>query len=74
MLRLLIIILLLVLLFALIKRFLPGKPPEPDEPRIAKMVRCDYCRTFIPHTSAIKHAERYYCCDEHREAASDSGA
>ena len=74
MLRLLIIILLVVLLFALIKRFLPGKLPEPDEPRIAKMVRCDYCQIYIPHTSAIKHAGRYYCCKEHRESASGDGA
>lgn len=74
MLRLLIIILLLVLLFALIKRFLPGKPPPQDEPRIAKIVRCDYCQIYIPHTSAIKHAGRYYCCDEHKLMGSDSGA
>ena len=74
MLRLLIIILLLVLLFALIKRFLPGKPPPQDEPRIAKIVRCDYCQIYIPHTSAIKHAERYYCCDEHKEAASGNAS
>ena len=74
MLRLLIIILLLVLLFVLSKRFLPEKPSEQDEPRIAKMVRCDYCQLYIPHTSAIKHTDRYYCCDEHRKSASDSGA
>ncbi len=74
MLRLLFIILLLVLLLALVRRFLPGKPDtpdEPDEPRIAKMVRCDYCRIYIPQTSAIKHAERYYCCDEHKSMGSE---
>ncbi|MYH70079.1 MAG: hypothetical protein F4147_08275 [Gammaproteobacteria bacterium] len=74
MLRLLIIALLLVLLLALVKRFFPGKPPGPDEPRIAKMVRCDYCQIYIPHTSAIKHADRYYCCDEHRESASGNAS
>lgn len=71
MLRLLIIILLLVLLFVLIKRFLPEKPSGQDEPRIAKMVRCDYCQLYIPHTSAIKHADRYYCCDEHKLMGSE---
>ena len=74
MLRLLIIILLLVLLFMLLKRLFPGKLSPPDEPHIARMVRCDYCQTYIPHTSAIKHASRYYCCDEHKKSASDDAS
>ena len=73
-LRLLIIIALLVLLFALLKRFFPGEKPEGDENRIAKMVQCDYCRLYIPHTSAIKHAARYYCCVEHKESAADNAS
>ena len=68
-LRLLIIILLLVLLYLWLKRFFPGEKPGGDESRIAKMVQCDHCRLYIPHTSAIKHAARFYCCDEHKESA-----
>ena len=74
MLRLLIILTLLVLLFALLKRFFPGNKPEADETRIAKMVQCDHCRLYIPHSTAIKHAEHYYCCIEHKESASGNGS
>ena len=66
MIRLLIIILSLVLLIALLKRFFSKQLSERDEKHIAKMVQCDYCQTYIPRSSAIKHAARYYCCDEHK--------
>ena len=69
MLRLLIILTLLVLLFALLKRFFSGNKPGTDENRIAKMVQCEHCQLYIPVTSAIQHATRYYCCEEHKEAA-----
>ena len=72
MLRLLIILALLVLLFVLLKRFFPGKTIGTDDNRIAKMVQCDYCRLYIPVSSALKHAARYYCCDEHKKAATDN--
>jgi len=71
-LRLLIIILVLVLLFVLLKRLFSGKTPGAGETRIAKMVQCDYCRLYIPHSTAIKHAEHFYCCDEHKESATDN--
>ncbi|MCY4154233.1 MAG: PP0621 family protein [Gammaproteobacteria bacterium] len=68
-LRLLIIILSLVLLVALLTRLFSKKLPRQDEKHIAKMVQCDYCQTYVPHNSAVKHAARYYCCEEHKGAS-----
>ena len=72
MLRLLIITLCLLLLLALLKRLFSKKLPERDEKHIAKMVQCDHCQIYIPHTTAIRHAKRYYCCEEHKESASNN--
>ena len=76
-LRLLIIITLLVLLFTLLKRFFTEKNRSLDKTRanrVAKMVQCDYCKLYLPDTSAIKHASRYYCCAEHVNSEADDDA
>ncbi|MFZ4498819.1 MAG: PP0621 family protein [Burkholderiales bacterium] len=33
------------------------------------MVRCEYCNTHVPQSSAVFAGKRAFCCEEHRASA-----
>jgi uncharacterized protein len=42
-----------------------GSPPS-----VKQMVPCAHCGLYLPQDEAISQNGRYYCCTEHRDAAS----
>lgn len=70
-LRILLIVVAVWLIVTIIKRLyfssnnkLHKKPPTP---KVEQMVRCHKCSLHLPKSEAIKHNDRYYCCEEHRD-------
>jgi len=39
-------------------------------PMPTPMVRCNYCKIYIPQKHAIKSNNNWYCCNEHLETDS----
>ncbi|KAF0190765.1 MAG: hypothetical protein FD165_2434 [Gammaproteobacteria bacterium] len=69
--RTIIVILLIVLAAYLIRsRLRRGKPRPADSADKAmspdNLVQCEYCRTYIPRTSAVQKDGGYYCANGHR--------
>lgn len=78
--RILLIIALVAVLFVLLRRVFAGsrvsveRVEEDKRPgRVAQMVRCEHCRLYVPEAAALRRAERYYCCAEHRDADGAGG-
>ena len=47
-----------------------GGPARPgDTPSGETMVRCEYCNTHVPQSSAVFAGKHGFCCEEHRAAA-----
>ncbi len=68
------------MLFVLLRRVFAGskvsveRVEEDQRPgRVAQMVRCEHCRLYVPEAAALRCAERYYCCAEHRDADGAAG-
>lgn len=38
--------------------------PPPQAPR---MVRCAQCQLHLPENLALRQADKWYCCSEHRD-------
>ena len=49
----------------------PDKAPKPLEPEV--MVPCQYCKVHLPQSDAIIFDQRFYCCNEHRDALDQEG-
>ena len=48
------------------------RPPSVGTPRLA-MVSCATCGLHVPRDEALVQDERFFCCEEHRRAGSQSG-
>lgn len=49
-----------------------GSPPGGGAKRsrpAERMVECAHCGVHLPESEAVKQADRYFCCDEHRRLA-----
>jgi hypothetical protein len=46
-----------------------ARPPEATGPKGEAMVRCEYCDTHVPQSSAVFAGTHGFCCDAHRAAA-----
>jgi uncharacterized protein len=69
--RYLFLLLLIVVGIYLWRRMLRdgSGPAEPrSEGKVANMVRCAHCGTYLPEDEAIRSGERYFCSNEHRDA------
>ncbi len=68
--RLLLLVALAALVWWLWRRLarLRDKPAAPPPPGAELMVRCAHCGLHLPRKEALAHAERWYCCEEHRLA------
>ena len=68
--KLLLLLLAVVVLWRLAKGFrgkdvTKGATEAPPE----QMVNCDHCGLYLPQSEAIREANRFYCCAEHRRLA-----
>ena len=41
---------------------------RPPEGKVANMVRCRHCGTYLPQDEAVSSEGRWYCSAEHRDA------
>lgn len=46
-----------------------GATRDPAAPPAEPMVRCAHCGVHLPRGDALPRGERYYCSEEHRQAA-----
>jgi uncharacterized protein len=73
MIRLIAIAAIFWLLYRLILTLLSkAQPPAARRPPPAggdTMVRCAHCGLHIPRAEALIQGDRYYCCEEHRDAS-----
>jgi len=43
-----------------------GGAENPRERAPERMVVCAHCGVHLPESEAVRQAERFFCCDEHR--------
>ena len=42
---------------------------QKTRPRVANVVKCEFCGVHVPETEAVKSHGRLFCSPEHRDAA-----
>ncbi len=70
--RLIAIAVIFWLLYRLILALLSKarQPARRDSPPLeGTMVRCEQCGLHVPQEQALIKGDKYYCCEEHRDAA-----
>lgn len=69
--RWLLFALIVWLSYLLIKKLLRdyqlGRQTKKTDPK--RMVRCHYCKVFLPENEALTERGHQFCCHEHRELA-----
>lgn len=65
---LLILIALAIIVLAGKRLWLQRRPPS-RHTLTGRMVQCAQCGIFVPEHEAIRHAGRWFCTAEHRDAA-----
>jgi uncharacterized protein len=65
--RLLIIALVIWLAVRLLRRFLAAQRSGATPAYPPRMLPCAHCGVYVPESGAIRHGERAYCCEEHRQ-------
>ena len=53
------------ILIRLAKGSAPARKPHK---KVGDMVRCSHCGVYLPRSEAIQDGERYFCCQDHRDA------
>jgi uncharacterized protein len=66
--RTLLILIALAVIVMVGKRLWQPRRPPPRHTLTGRMVQCAHCGIFIPEHEAIRHAGRWFCTVEHREA------
>jgi len=66
---LLILIALAIIVVAGKRLWLQQHRPPPRHTLTDRMVQCAHCGIFVPEHEAIRHAGRWFCTAEHRDAS-----
>jgi uncharacterized protein len=71
---LLILVLLAILwIFGWLRWPRAQRKPPPAAHHAEIMVACACCQTHIPQSEAVRAADKYYCCDAHRQQDAAGG-